>query len=373
MFIIDTILLSQFKPFEKRGGLLPSFLIKFHDINYTNNENVREYLHSLSLDKTIGDYNFYKSTNDEICISLGTSYVILNKEMTIANLYCFNCINGFIIHDLSYLLMQAYMYRLVSTNNIMIHAAAVIYQNQGILFCGVSGAGKSTQANLWKKYLKAEILNYDKPCIIKNNSKYYVSGSPWSGKEGVYKNEYVDIRSIVFVNKSSENRIKKCTPSNAYAYLYLNNYVYPVTKEIEEMYHNVVYDLSLNVPIYNIYCDISERAVVTLFDELFIGEDYYKVKKECPMVYKVRNIFMMKKIADEYIVTPRGTEAVDFSATVVFNETGAFLWNQLLEFNTLDNLAEKLSQKYDIDIDTAKADCNTFIEKLSVNGMLEKR
>lgn len=89
------------------------------------------------------------------------------------------------------------------------------------------------------------------------------------------------------------------------------------------------------------------------------------------MKYKIKDCFVMKEIADEYVVIPRGTEALDFNATVVFNESGAFLWDVLLNPVTKSELESALTDKYNIDKETAEKDVEAFIKKMLDNGMLE--
>ena len=89
------------------------------------------------------------------------------------------------------------------------------------------------------------------------------------------------------------------------------------------------------------------------------------------MKYKVKDHFEMKQIADEYIVIPRGSEALNFNATVVFNETGAFLWNKMAAFTDAETLAAALAEKYGIDTATALEDTKAFLEKMEKNGMAD--
>ena len=161
----------------------------------------------------------------------------------------------------------------ISTGNLMIHSAAIIHREKGILFCGISGAGKSTQAHLWIQYLDAVMLNADKPCLIRRDRGFFVHGTPWSGKERVFINAYVLLRCIIFVNQASENRIIKLSEAEAFSLLYLNNYIYPFSEKYEEQYIDVVRNVSCSVPVYKLYCDMSEQAVKVLYEELY-GEKY---------------------------------------------------------------------------------------------------
>ena len=89
------------------------------------------------------------------------------------------------------------------------------------------------------------------------------------------------------------------------------------------------------------------------------------------MKYKVKDSFEMKQIAEEYIVISRGSKALHFNATVVFNETGAFLWNQMAEFTDAETLAAALAAQYGTDSATALEDTKAFLAKMVQNGMAE--
>ena len=78
----------------------------------------------------------------------------------------------------------------------------------------------------------------------------------------------------------------------------------------------------------------------------------------------------MKQVADEYVVIPRGEVTISFGQTLVFNETGAFLWNLLKNPNDIDHLAEALHEKYSVCLESAKDDVTSFIEKMKDNGLL---
>ena len=151
----------------------------------------------------------------------------------------------------------------------MIHAAAIVYNNEGILFCGGHTAGKSTQANLWKKYMGAWILNYDSPCIIVEDKQIDVSGSPWSGKEHLYINDSVPLRAIVFVHKADCNSVVSLTHAEAFSLLYLNNYLFPFNTDIENKYITVVQQISARIPVFQLNCTIGEEAVGILYERIY--------------------------------------------------------------------------------------------------------
>ena len=55
--------------------------------------------------------------------------------------------------------------RFAKLNALFMHASAIEYKGNGIIFAGYSGVGKTTQAELWKKHMHADIINGDKAFI----------------------------------------------------------------------------------------------------------------------------------------------------------------------------------------------------------------
>ncbi len=87
---------------------------------------------------------------------------------------------------------------------------------------------------------------------------------------------------------------------------------------------------------------------------------------------KIKAGFILKNVAGSNLIVPIGENLVDFSQMITINETGAFLFEKLTVGAELDELATAMTEEYDIDFETAKADAEKFVELLSSEGMLEQ-
>ena len=96
---------------------------------------------------------------------------------------------------------------LMKENAVILHSASVIYDDEAILFTAPSGTGKSTQANLWKKYTGAAGLNGDRNILMKRNGKWIVCGLPWCGTSPDCLNEVHPLKAIAVVRQAKEDTV----------------------------------------------------------------------------------------------------------------------------------------------------------------------
>lgn len=86
---------------------------------------------------------------------------------------------------------------------------------------------------------------------------------------------------------------------------------------------------------------------------------------------KIKNGFMLRQVAGNYIVIGVGAEAVDFNGMVTINETGAFLWKILENGADKEDLLSALMDEYDVDEASAKKDITEFLQKLYDGKLLD--
>lgn len=151
---------------------------------------------------------------------------------------------------------------------ILLHTSLVRWRNKGILFTAPSGTGKSTQADLWEQYEAAETLNGDRAAIRCMEGNWIAYGLPYAGSSGIYKNEKVEISSIIVLRQALENRIRKLTPQEAVMYLYPEVTIHRWDKEfVEELWIELI-QLIENIPVYFLECLPDKGAVALVRDKI---------------------------------------------------------------------------------------------------------
>ena len=86
---------------------------------------------------------------------------------------------------------------------------------------------------------------------------------------------------------------------------------------------------------------------------------------------KIKDNFVLRKVADVWVVLPLGAEAVDFHGMLTLNETGALLWRVLERGSGLEEMADALVNDYAVSREQAVIDSREFCEELKNNGCIE--
>ena len=158
--------------------------------------------------------------------------------------------------------------RMNNFNSYVLHSSYIVYQNQAILFSAPSGTGKSTQADLWKKYRNIEIINGDRTLLTLKDDCFFANGWPVCGSSKICFNQTYPIKAIVLLQQGKQNQISQLS--------YIEK-TKRLLKEITINYHNQEYldnalvfieQLITKIPIINLSCTISKEAVECLDDYL---------------------------------------------------------------------------------------------------------
>lgn len=86
---------------------------------------------------------------------------------------------------------------------------------------------------------------------------------------------------------------------------------------------------------------------------------------------KMKENFLLRQVADTWVVMPIGQATVDFNGMLTLNETGALLWRKLSEGADLDDLVAALTAEYNVSDEEARADASAFCRKLVDAGCAE--
>lgn len=86
---------------------------------------------------------------------------------------------------------------------------------------------------------------------------------------------------------------------------------------------------------------------------------------------KLKKDYVLRQIADTYVVLPLGQETISFDGMLKLNESGALLWKALETGADIDGLVHALKAEYIVSDAQARADAEEFLLKLAKAGCME--
>lgn len=165
--------------------------------------------------------------------------------------------------------MLALERRMLARDNLILHCAFLRLGETAVLFSGPSGIGKSTQAELWRKYRMAEIINGDRALLRQIDKRWYVCGWPVCGSSEICHNESAPIHSIVMLEQGKENRVSKLSPMQAFIQLYGQITVNQWNNEAKAKAVSLLEAIVTEIPVFHLRCDMTEDAVKCLEAALY--------------------------------------------------------------------------------------------------------
>ncbi len=153
-------------------------------------------------------------------------------------------------------------------NALLMHASCVSIGGEGVIFTGFSGVGKTTQAELWQKYLGAEVINGDKIFIRETDDGFYGCGLPWKGSSPYCLNKKTLLRGIVVLCQAEENRITRLglqTFEKLLPHLFMPHWDEKCLVKALDTFGR----LTDTVPVYLLECRPDEDAVKLTYNTVF--------------------------------------------------------------------------------------------------------
>lgn len=147
---------------------------------------------------------------------------------------------------------------------LVLHGAAVEYQDKGFIFTGISGSGKSTQAHLWQKYRNALIINGDCPYIKLTNGSPRMYGTPFCGSSGESINRSTALHAVILVRQGSENTVTELKGQDAFLAVFANVLHSNFDAGCLDLVINNLKSVMTQIRVFELTCTIGVSAVEVL-------------------------------------------------------------------------------------------------------------
>lgn len=80
--------------------------------------------------------------------------------------------------------------------------------------------------------------------------------------------------------------------------------------------------------------------------------------------------FILREVADEYILIPTGSTTETFNGIITLTESAAYIYEHIEEADSFETLVNMITSEYDIDKQTAANDAYMFINHMLQQGMI---
>lgn len=268
-----------------------------------------------------------------------------------------------------FLLRSAFECRFCYEGVLSLHAACVDADGCAYAFTGKSGMGKSTRARAWIDALGAEWISGDRPAIRLTENGSNACGVPWDGKEQIYRDVEMPLRCIMEVRRSPANYIRRLSEEQAIRVLAQQSSIPMWDTDAAARALNNVQELARRTPVYRVFCGPDAGDARVIYDILTKHPEQIREEAE---EMKIKDGFVLRNVVDEYIVMPTGENIVKFEGAVVLNEVSAFIFQQLENSMSRDDLLAALLNEFDVDEKTARNDLDSVLEQFRNIGFIDE-
>lgn len=272
------------------------------------------------------------------------------------------------IPNFRFLLRTAFECRFCYEGIVSLHAACVELDGFAVAFTGKSGLGKSTRARAWVEGLGAQFISGDRPAVRLEKDGCVACGVPWDGKEQIFRDVERPLKCILEVRRSPANYVRRLSEEQARQVIMQQSFIPMWDTDAAVMAIANVRGLIRKTPVYRVFCGAEAEDARAIYDILVNHPEQIR-KEEKEM--KIRDGFVLRNVVDEYIVMPTGENIAKFEGAVVLNEVSAFVFRQLENAVSRDDLLTAIVNEFDVDEATAAADLDELLAQFGKMGLLE--
>lgn len=268
-----------------------------------------------------------------------------------------------------FLLRTAFECRFCYEGIVSLHAACVDLGDHAVAFTGRSGLGKSTRAGAWAEALGAQWISGDRPAIRLQGQESIACGVPWDGKEQIYRSVERPLRCILEVRRSSANYVRRLSEEQARQLIMKQSFVPMWDTEAAVMAMANVRRLIRQTPVYRVFCGPDPEDAAAIHDTLV---NHPERILEAAEDIRLKKSLVLASEQGQCALMPVSSRAAASRGAVVLNEVAAFIYCQLKEPVSFEDLLRAVTDEYEVDEATAARDLKVLLADLAEKGILAR-
>ncbi len=84
---------------------------------------------------------------------------------------------------------------------------------------------------------------------------------------------------------------------------------------------------------------------------------------------KIKDGYLLREVAGNSVVVPVGN--LDFDGMITLNETGAWIWKNLEEEKSFEELLSAFLEEYEVEQEKAEKDLTLFLQTLRESNLID--
>ncbi len=91
-----------------------------------------------------------------------------------------------------------------------------------------------------------------------------------------------------------------------------------------------------------------------------------KPKMDIQTLYKMKSKFVARKVGNELIIVPLTDNVAQMSELFTLNETAKFLWENISEHASNEDIEKLLTDEFEVDAETTRRDVAAFLSNMDI-------
>ena len=329
---------------------------------FPGNKNVEQQINELAVTRLSDSSYLFRIANVD-----NSPCAVLSKDSATIQLYADAAQKS--NDSLRFLLRTAFECRFCYEGIVSLHAACVELDGFAVAFTGKSGLGKSTRARAWIEGLGAQFISGDRPAVRLEKTGATACGVPWDGKEQIFRDVERPLKCILEVRRSPANYIRRLSEEQARRVISQQSFIPMWDTDAAVMALANVRALIGKTPVYRVFCGPGPEDARAIYDILVNHPQ--QIREEAKEM-KIKEGFVLRNVVDEFIVMPTGENIAKFEGAVVLNEVSAFIFKQLENPVSREDLLAAVLGEFEVDEATAAADLDALLSQFREMNLLEE-